>query len=362
MGTYIFVIMFMAYLPMREIENRVRRYSMAQYSRRSSTLSIQGGGDQAQDRRPSSFLKQANQDRRPSSLLQQAHQDRRSSSFLQQAQDRRPSLLRLQRQQTARENRRSRIILEQGILYSMIPFIVHIFPCIQYFYYMTTDQKSYVLLLLTYFFHPVQGFYNAVVYYHLKRSNSRSNRREERRCMRRSGTLFDTCIFSSALKAGVAKLSNLSVTMTNSFMGTKRRDGNESSQEANDTTEDYGQDEEEEGRQGRQVERKDEEEKEPAAEMTFPLPELAESNGKNKEGKKMNVEELLKMTVVDDNETNSNFVLEGDRIELEYITHSDDDNDHTIHIIPPEEENDQDETSEQEGDLEDFYLVNTKSE
>ena len=64
------------------------------------------------------------------------------------------------------DHRRSRRIMVQGILYSLILFVVHLFKFISIFYEIIYQTKpdTDTLMILSYTFLPAQGFFNALVY------------------------------------------------------------------------------------------------------------------------------------------------------------------------------------------------------
>merc|ERR1712038_222883 len=244
---YVFVTMFIVYRAIRTIEDSVKRYSMTQYRRRPSTLSLQ------------------------------EHQRTKDGN-------KRPSLL-LRQHRGSQENRRSSRILEQGILYSTILIVVHLFPCMQFFYYLATGERSYVILVLTYIFHPIQGFYNAVIYSLIPFRMYNRNREQ------RSSILFST------MGAGVGKLRQ-SLTKSMATLSNMMKGHGHKGQELpeKDDTMEEEHDEEQEGGQGRREERKEEE---PAIETMIEEVE--------KQGGKMS-EPTIGSAVLDD-ETNLNFVL-----------------------------------------------------
>jgi len=108
---YVLLIMFMVYRAVRDIENRAAQYSIAQYRPRQSS------------------------------------NNNNSNSH----------------------NSRSRRIMVQGILYSVILFVVHLPLSIAIFYEFSSggrpdDDTRYVLEILSFTFFPAQGFFNVLVY------------------------------------------------------------------------------------------------------------------------------------------------------------------------------------------------------
>ena len=69
-------------------------------------------------------------------------------------------------------NRRSRLILRQGILYSLALFLVWLFPLV-YMCMIIAEKVSYVVVILMSIFGPLQGFWNVLIYLLLSTEKTR---------------------------------------------------------------------------------------------------------------------------------------------------------------------------------------------
>lgn len=76
-------------------------------------------------------------------------------------------------------NRRSRLILRQGILYSLALFLVWLFPLL-YMCMIIAEKVSYVVVILMSIFGPLQGFWNVLIYILLSTEKTRRSSSTDR--------------------------------------------------------------------------------------------------------------------------------------------------------------------------------------
>merc|ERR1739844_663478 len=181
------------------------------------------------------------------------------------------------------------------MLYSGILFIVYLFPPIGAVYFLFTGQPNYVLLVLGYMFHPLQGFFNVLVY--LIPSFQRRARREQGGNNRGSIWVIGERIarFRQSIRSSIV----------NSFMtGTRKNDDQEErnvSQIVDDHDMEKEQTNDEQGDNGRDI-------KFPVTEF----PELTElTNGTEAIRELMN-EETMEMNALCDNKPKSNDAMKAE--------------------------------------------------